>query len=652
MKSILAGLFLLLFPSLALAASCTGQSLTLQTVSGNVTVCMGGLSGTGPYWSQQELVDTNNAILDSAAGTSNAGGRAIAIQGITSGVAVPTSVASLPLPSNAAQETGGNLALAYGAVGALGSSAASSDTGSFNLNAMIQRLNQHLTTINATLGSPFQAGGTVVANGGGTAGSANAGVATVQGIASMTPLLVNPGTASNFGIQTQGSTTSGQSGQLIQGAVTTAAPSYTTAQTSPLSLDTSGNLRVSVLSFPSNSSVNVAQIGGNSTSTAANGTQLVGIEGHSGSTFDFGIGGASAPTNALAVGGEYNSTPLSLSNGQAAGLQIDTNGYTLISPTNITIAQASTTSGQTGSLIMGAATTGAPTDTTGKSYPLSLDTSGNLRINCTTGCSGTSFSDEGAFTAGTTNVGLSAGFFQTTATSNPLTNGQGGAMQLTANRALMVTPFDSSGNNMTDTTSHALKVEGTGTAGTAASAVTTIQGVAAMTPLFIEGNAGGAFDVATGSNVPANILYQGSRAQNAEATATTNGKAVGVAADLVGRQIVFPYANKENLVEGAASATGTASTSLIGVPGSSLFIYVTDVACFNSGTTGSTVVFQNGSGGTTLWEGYAAPGGGFTKTFSTPIGGVNNMSANTALFFQDGSSTTTMYCNANGFKGT
>lgn len=43
----------------------------------------------------------------------------------------------------------------------------------------------------------------------------------------------------------QGSTTSGQSGELMQGAVTTAAPTYTTAQTSPLSLTTGGALRVS-----------------------------------------------------------------------------------------------------------------------------------------------------------------------------------------------------------------------------------------------------------------------------------------------------------------------------------------------------------------------------------------------------------------------
>jgi hypothetical protein len=42
----------------------------------------------------------------------------------------------------------------------------------------------------------------------------------------------------------QASTTSGQKGNLVQGAVTTSAPSYTTAQTDPLSLNTSGGLRV------------------------------------------------------------------------------------------------------------------------------------------------------------------------------------------------------------------------------------------------------------------------------------------------------------------------------------------------------------------------------------------------------------------------
>lgn len=51
-------------------------------------------------------------------------------------------------------------------------------------------------------------------------------------------------TSVNGVLRAQGSTTSGQSGTLIQGAVTTAAPAYTTGQTSPLSLTLSGALRV------------------------------------------------------------------------------------------------------------------------------------------------------------------------------------------------------------------------------------------------------------------------------------------------------------------------------------------------------------------------------------------------------------------------
>ena len=51
-------------------------------------------------------------------------------------------------------------------------------------------------------------------------------------------------TSVNGVLVSQGSTTSGEKGPLVQGAVTTAAPTYTTAQTSPLSLNTAGGLRV------------------------------------------------------------------------------------------------------------------------------------------------------------------------------------------------------------------------------------------------------------------------------------------------------------------------------------------------------------------------------------------------------------------------
>lgn len=66
---------------------------------------------------------------------------------------------------------------------------------------------------------------------------------------------------------TQGSTTSGQSGPLIQGAVSTAAPVYTNGQTSPLSLTTSGLLRVDISgSSATNQNVNLEQVAGTATS--------------------------------------------------------------------------------------------------------------------------------------------------------------------------------------------------------------------------------------------------------------------------------------------------------------------------------------------------------------------------------------------------
>jgi len=58
-------------------------------------------------------------------------------------------------------------------------------------------------------------------------------------VANSTGTTINP--AEDYA---QGSTTSGQNGVLTQGAVTTAAPTYTTGQTSPLSLNASGGLRV------------------------------------------------------------------------------------------------------------------------------------------------------------------------------------------------------------------------------------------------------------------------------------------------------------------------------------------------------------------------------------------------------------------------
>ena len=106
-------------------------------------------------------------------------------------------------------------------------------------------------------------------------------------VANATGTTVNP--AEDYA---QGSTTSGENNVLVAGATTTNAPTYVTA-TTPLSLDTSGNLRVK----------------------------------------DFADGSASpgtAATVSTLAGGIYNSTPPTATNGQQVSLQVDANGRLLV----------------------------------------------------------------------------------------------------------------------------------------------------------------------------------------------------------------------------------------------------------------------------------------------------------------------------------
>lgn len=106
-------------------------------------------------------------------------------------------------------------------------------------------------------------------------------------------------------------------------------------------------------------------------------------------------------------------------------------------------------------------------------------------------------------------------------------------------------------------------------------------------------------------------------------------------------------------VQGTVSVTTTTSTSLIAAPGAGLYIYVTHVSCWNTGSANTTVVLQNGSGGSTIFEANVpATTGGFIVDFSVPIGGDQKMTANTALYFAAGSATTSLICNAAGYKAS
>lgn len=310
----------------------------------------------------------------------------------------------------------------------------------------------------------------------GTAGSPSTDVISVQGVASGTAL---PVSAASLPLPTgaatavaQGSTTSGQVGSLTQGAVTTAAPSYTNGQTSPLSLDTSGNLRVNVVAGGAGggnvtggtahdavgTSVNPVLTGGYASAAAPSDVSADGDAvrdwnlrsgakvvqpSYGGTLATAGAGAVTAGTvrttqasdsplvtatgstsDAAATSGGTGSihaklremsgalatinTSINAANTQlpsSLGPQATGSSLSVVPATSSTfaisaaslplpsnaatgVAQGSTTSGQVGTLTQGAVTTGSPSYTTGQTSPLSLDTSGNLRVNVVAGGAG------------------------------------------------------------------------------------------------------------------------------------------------------------------------------------------------------------------------------------------------------------------------
>ena len=238
-------------------------------------------------------------------------------------------------------------------------------------------------------------------------------------------------------------------------------------------------------------------------------------------------------------------------------------------------------------------------------------------------------------------------------------------------------------------------VVGTGTAGSPAGNILTVQGVASMTKLLVTPDsvalpANQSVNVAqingvttqmgagasgtgtqrvitatdstigtlTGGGVAhdgvdsGNPVKIGGRAISAEITAVANNDRSDFITDLVGKQIILPYANPENFVSGTITTamTGTTSTSLIAAPGAGLRNYITQITVSNShATVGTDLIIQDGSGGTTLYVIPAAAAyGGAAITFPTPL---RQPTANTALFIANVTTGSNTKASASGYKG-
>lgn len=148
--------------------------------------------------------------------------------------------------------------------------------------------------------------------------------------------------------------------------------------------------------------------------------------------------------------------------------------------------------------------------------------------------------------------------------------------------------------------------------------------------------------------VPSSGILNGVDAQSSEPAAATTGSLTPLFGDLTGKVVTSPYANRENMLRGSASTTGTGATTIIAAQGANVKTYITDVECGRSDAgTAAIIVTLSDAAATILVLPNSGGGGGNNKAFNVPL----VTAANTAFTFTAGTGTTTVYCSAQGFKG-
>jgi hypothetical protein len=316
--------------------------------------------------------------------------------------------------------------------GATTDSACATDNGTCAELALLKRNNQRITSLITATGSPFQVGGSIGNTAFGISGTLPSFTTTqtfnlgaLNGAATAA-LQGAQGTGAAYNPPTGGSGELGYLSGLLASALDTTPSAVKIDQTStnnnvvvassalPTGAATSANQATnntsvaavaSVLGTTSDASsatgtaeailkylaaqmTTALPAGSNTIGNIANVSGTVSLPtGASTSANQASVIGSKAPGTAAASslleGGVYNSAGVTLTDGQQAGLQMDAAGSLKVAGTLTTggLAQGSTTSGQTGSLSMGAVTTSAPTYTTAQTSPLSLTTAGALRVD-------------------------------------------------------------------------------------------------------------------------------------------------------------------------------------------------------------------------------------------------------------------------------
>lgn len=450
---------------------------------------------------------------------------------------------------------------------------------------------------------------------------------------------------------------------VLAGIATNAAPTYTEGYLVGLSTDLSGALRVT-------GTISVGATTDNSAFTAGTSTGTVAI-GFYHSTIDTVTDGRAA---ALAIDSKRNLfVVIRDAAGNARGLNIDASGQLAVTVASGGIASGAVASGAiaSGAIAAGAFAAG--------SIPAGAISAGALSF----------VKLEDVASAGG-DAGVPAMAIQLATPADTAADGDYVMLQMSAGRLWTSSKIDTAlpagtnaigklaANSGVDIGDVDVTTVGTITPGTAASSLGKAEdaahssgdvgvfslGVAneAQSSLAADGDyIAQATDTKGNNLIVGNIAHDGAdagapvkvggKAANAEPAAVANNDRTNLITDLVGKLIVLPYANPENFVSGVTAAmTGTTSTSLVAAPASGLRNYITQIPVTNShATVGTFILIQDGSGGTTIYEAYAAAvGGGFAISFPTPL---RQPTTATALYVQNVTTGANTIASASGYKG-
>lgn len=147
----------------------------------------------------------------------------------------------------------------------------------------------------------------------------------------------------------------------------------------------------------------------------------------------------------------------------------------------------------------------------------------------------------------------------------------------------------------------------------------------------------------SGTNVAGSPVLVGARAATQSPTAVTDGQAVDIMTDKIGRVINAGFAFPENNLTGFITSTVTAAATIIASPGSAVSIYLTDLEISNTSATAAVLTLSTPNSIQLL----APAGGGREVHLTTPI----QLAANTALTFTTTPAVSTILVGAQGFKG-